>query len=119
MKLFSIFKNQKKKKNYALTTEEIYKGFDLDFPDLKENNLKKEKVKEIVDDDEEFIFTDNVAFNCKIDYEKIKKNIELERMMDLYTKKLKLLKKNNLLLQGQYDQIKKEFRNNNNEPKKK
>ena len=40
-------------------------------------------------------------------------------MMDLYTKKLKLLKKNNLLLKGQYDQIKKEFSNNNNELKEK
>ena len=116
MKLFSIFKNHNKRKNYTLTTEEIYKDFDTEFPDSKDHNLKR---KNDDNDDEEFIFTDNVAFNCKIDYEKIKKNIELERMMDLYTKKLKLLKKNNLLLKGQYDHIKKEFSNNNNEQKEK
>ena len=43
-----------------------------------------------------------------------KKNSQLEKIFDAYTKKLRLLERNNALLKGQYDSIKNEYNRLNN-----
>ena len=58
---------------------------------------------------EGIIYTDNVAFKSEIDSEARKKNTQLEKMFDGYTKKLRLLERNNALLKGQFESMKNEY----------
>ena len=58
---------------------------------------------------EGIIYTDNVAFKTQFDSEARKKNTQLEKMFDGYTKKLRLLERNNTILKGQYESVKDEY----------
>ena len=58
---------------------------------------------------EGIIYTDNVAFKSQVDNEARKKNTQLEKMFDGYTKKLRLLERNNAILKGQYESVKEEY----------
>ena len=58
---------------------------------------------------EGIIYTDNVAFKSQVNNEARKKNTQLEKMFDGYTKKLRLLERNNAILKGQYESVKEEY----------
>ena len=60
-------------------------------------------IKEVI------IYTDNVAFKSQVNNEARKKNTQLEKMFDGYTKKLRLLERNNAILKGQYESVKEEY----------
>ena len=90
-------------------TKEIYKGFELELTDLQDKCVKGRIGQTFADVKEGIIYTDNVAFKSQVNNEVRKKNTQLESIFDGYTKKLRLLERNNYLLKGQYDSIKIEF----------
>ena len=90
-------------------TKEIYKGFELELTDLQDKSIEGRQGQTLADVKEGIIYTDNVAFKSQVDNEARKKNTQLEKIFDGYTKKLRLLERNNALLKGQYDSIKNEY----------
>ena len=90
-------------------TKEIYKGFELELSDLQDKSIEGRQGQTLADMKEGIIYTDNVAFKSQIDNEARKKNTQLEKIFDGYTKKLRLLERNNALLKGQYESIKSEY----------
>ena len=90
-------------------TKEIYKGFELELSDLQDKSVTGRQGQTLGDVKEGIIYTDNIAFKSQIDTEARKKNTQLEKIFDAYTKKLRLLERNNALLKGQYDSIKNEY----------
>ena len=95
-------------------TKEIYKGFELEINDLQDKSVTGRQGQTYGDVKEGIIYTDNIAFKSQIDSEARKKNTQLEKIFDAYTKKLRLLERNNALLKGQYDSIKNEYNRLNN-----
>ena len=95
-------------------TKEIYKGFELELTDLQDKSVTGRQGQTYGDVKEGIIYTDNIAFKSTIDSESRKRNTQLEKMFDSYTKKLRLLERNNALLKGQYDNIKSEYDKLNN-----
>ena len=95
-------------------TKEIYKGFELELSDLQDKSVTGRQGQTYGDVKEGIIYTDNIAFKSQIDSEARKKNTQLEKIFDAYTKKLRLLERNNALLKGQYDSIKNEYNRLNN-----
>ena len=90
-------------------TKEIYKGFELELTDLQDKSVTGRQGQTLGDVKEGIIYTDNIAFKSQVDSEARKKNTQLEKIFDAYTKKLRLLERNNALLKGQYDSIKNEY----------
>ena len=95
-------------------TKEIYKGFELELSDLQDKSVTGRQGQTYGDVKEGIIYTDNIAFKSQVDSEARKKNTQLEKIFDAYTKKLRLLERNNALLKGQYDSIKNEYNRLNN-----
>ena len=95
-------------------TKEIYKGFELEINDLQDKSVTGRQGQTYGDVKEGIIYTDNIAFKTQVDGEARKKNTQLEKIFDAYTKKLRLLERNNALLKGQYDSIKNEYDRLNN-----
>jgi hypothetical protein len=95
-------------------TKEIYKGFELEINDLQDKSVTGRQGQTYGDVKEGIIYTDNIAFKSQIDSEARKRNTQLEKIFDAYTKKLRLLERNNALLKGQYDSIKNEYNRLNN-----
>ena len=95
-------------------TKEIYKGFELEINDLADKSVTGRQGQTYADVKEGIIYTDNIAFKAQIDGEARKRNTQLEKIFDAYTKKLRLLERNNALLKGQYDSIKNEYNRLNN-----
>ena len=77
--------------------------------DLQDKSIEGRQGQTLADVKEGIIYTDNVAFKSQVDNETRKKNTQLEKIFDGYTKKLRLLERNNALLKGQYDSIKTEY----------
>jgi hypothetical protein len=90
-------------------TKEVYKGFELELTDLQDKSIEGRQGQTLADVKEGIIYTDNVAFKSQVDNEARKKNTQLEKIFDGYTKKLRLLERNNALLKGQYESIKSEY----------
>ena len=90
-------------------TKEVYKGFQLELTDLQDKSIEGRQGQTFADVKEGIIYTDNVAFKSQIDSEARKKNTQLEKMFDGYTKKLRLLERNNALLKGQYESMRNEY----------
>ena len=90
-------------------TKEVYKGFELELTDLQDKSIEGRQGQTLADVKEGIIYTDNVAFKSQVDKEARKKNTQLEKMFDGYTKKLRLLERNNALLKGQYESMKSEY----------
>ena len=90
-------------------TKEVYKGFELELSDLQEKSIEGRQGQTLADIKEGIIYTDNVAFKSQVDDEARRKNTQLEKLFDGYTKKLRLLERNNALLKGQYESIKMEY----------
>ena len=95
-------------------TKEIYKGFELELSDLQDKSVTGRQGQTYGDVKEGIIYTDNIAFKSQIDSDARRKNTQLEKIFDAYTKKLRLLERNNALLKGQYDSIKNEYNRLNN-----
>ena len=95
-------------------TKEVYKGFELELSDLQDKSVTGRQGQTYGDIKEGIIYTDNIAFKSQIDNEARKKNTQLEKIFDAYTKKLRLLERNNAVLKGQYDSIKNEYTRLNN-----
>ena len=95
-------------------TKEIYKGFELEINDLADKSVTGRQGQTYADVKEGIIYTDNIAFKSQLDGDARKKNSQLEKIFDAYTKKLRLLERNNALLKGQYDSIKNEYNRLNN-----
>ena len=95
-------------------TKEIYKGFELEINDLQDKSVTGRQGQTYGDVKEGIIYTDNIAFKSQLDSEARKRNTQLEKIFDAYTKKLRLLERNNALLKGQYDSIKNEYNRLNN-----
>jgi len=95
-------------------TKEVYKGFELELSDLQDKSVTGRQGQTYGDVKEGIIYTDNIAFKSQVDNEARKKNTQLEKIFDAYTKKLRLLERNNALLKGQYDSIKNEYTRLNN-----
>ena len=90
-------------------TKEVYEGFQNELYDLKGKSVTGRQGQTYADIREGLIYTDNIAFKAQTDGEARKRNHQLEKIFDAYTKKLRLLERNNALLKGQYDSIKKEY----------
>ena len=90
-------------------TKEVYKGFEVELSDLRDKSIEGRQGQTLADIKEGVIYTDNVAFKSQIDNEARKKNTQLEKIFDGYTKKLRLLERNNALLKGQYESMKSEY----------
>ena len=95
-------------------TKEIYKGFESELSDLQDKSVTGRQGQTYGDIKEGIIYTDNIAFKSQIDSDARRKNTQLEKIFDAYTKKLRLLERNNALLKGQYDSIKNEYNRLNN-----
>ena len=95
-------------------TKEVYKGFELELTDLQDKSVTGRQGQTYGDIKEGIIYTDNIAFKSQADSEARRKNTQLEKIFDSYTKKLRLLERNNALLKGQYDSIKNEYQTLNN-----
>ena len=95
-------------------TKEVYKGYELEINDLQGQSVQGRQGQTYADVKEGIIYTDNIAFKNQGDAEARKKNSQLEKIFDAYTKKLRLLERNNALLKGQYDSIKNEYNRLNN-----
>ena len=95
-------------------TKEIYKGFELEINELHDKSVTGRQGQTYGDVKEGIIYTDNIAFKSQLDGEARRKNTQLEKIFDAYTKKLRLLERNNALLKGQYDSIKNEYNRLNN-----
>ena len=95
-------------------TKEVYKGYELEINDLQGQSVQGRQGQTYADVKEGIIYTDNIAFKSQADAEARKKNSQLEKIFDAYTKKLRLLERNNALLKGQYDSIKNEYNRLNN-----
>ena len=95
-------------------TKEVYKGFELELSDLQDKSVTGRQGQTYGDVKEGIIYTDNIAFKSQVDNDARKKNTQLEKIFDAYTKKLRLLERNNALLKGQYDSIKNEYNRLNN-----
>ena len=92
----------------------MYKGFELELSDLQDKSVTGRQGQTYGDVKEGIIYTDNIAFKSQVDNDARKKNTQLEKIFDAYTKKLRLLERNNALLKGQYDSIKNEYNRLNN-----
>ena len=90
-------------------TKSVYKDFELELSDLQDKSIEGRQGQTLADMKEGIIYTDNVAFKSEIDSEARKKNTQLEKMFDGYTKKLRLLERNNALLKGQFESMKNEY----------
>ena len=90
-------------------TKNVYKGFEMELADLQDKSIEGRQGQTLADVKEGIIYTDNVAFKSQIDNEARKKNTQLEKIFDGYTKKLRLLERNNALLKGQFESIKGEY----------
>ena len=95
-------------------TKEVYEGYEVEINDLKGQSVQGRQGQTYADVKEGIIYTDNVAFKSQGNAEARKKNHQLEKIFDAYTKKLRLLERNNALLKGQYDSIKNEYNRLNN-----
>ena len=95
-------------------TKDIYKGFELEINDLQDKSVSGRQGQTFGDVKEGIIYTDNIAFKSQIDKDARNKNSQLEKIFDAYTKKLRLLERNNALLKGQYDSIRNEYARLNN-----
>ena len=95
-------------------TKEVYKGFEVEINDLQDKSVTGRQGQTYGDVKEGIIYTDNIAFKSQLDGDARKKNSQLEKIFDAYTKKLRLLERNNALLKGQYDSIKNEYNRLNN-----
>ena len=95
-------------------TKEVYEGFEVEINDLKGQSVQGRQGQTYADIKEGIIYTDNVAFKSDGNADARKKNVQLEKIFDAYTKKLRLLERNNALLKGQYDSIKNEYNRLNN-----
>ena len=100
-----IYRYRKKYKG----TKDIYKNYELELSNLQGKSIEGRQGQTLADIKEGIIYTDNVAFKSQIDNDARKKNTQLEKIFDGYTKKLRLLERNNALLKGQYDSIKNEY----------
>ena len=76
---------------------------------MQDKSIEGRQGQTLADMKEGIIYTDNVAFKSEIDSEARKKNTQLEKMFDGYTKKLRLLERNNALLKGQFESMKNEY----------
>ena len=90
-------------------TKDVYKGYELELSDLQDKSIEGRQGQTLADMKEGIIYTDNIAFKSQIDNEARKKNTQLEKIFDGYTKKLRLLERNNALLKGQYESMKSEY----------
>ena len=90
-------------------TKDVYKNYELELNDLQDKSIEGRQGQTLADVKEGIIYTDNVAFKSQVDNEARKRNTQLEKIFDGYTKKLRLLERNNAVLKGQYDSIKNEY----------
>lgn len=90
-------------------TKEIYKGFELELSDLQDKSVTGRQGQTYGDVKEGIIYTDNIAFKSQIDSDARKKNTQLEKLFDAFTKRLRLLERNNALLKSQYESMKTEY----------
>ena len=90
-------------------TKQVYKNFEVELSDLNDKSIGGRQGQTLADIKEGIIYTDNVAFKSQVNNEARKKNTQLEKMFDGYTKKLRLLERNNAILKGQYESVKEEY----------
>ena len=90
-------------------TKKIFNNFEVELSDLNDKSIGGRQGQTLADIKEGIIYTDNVAFKTQFDSEARKKNTQLEKMFDGYTKKLRLLERNNTILKGQYESVKDEY----------
>ena len=90
-------------------TKEVYKGFEVELSELQDKSVTGRQGQTYGDVKEGIIYTDNIAFKSQIDSDARKKNTQLEKLFDAFTKRLRLLERNNALLKSQYESMKTEY----------
>lgn len=90
-------------------TKEIYQGFEVELSNLQNESVAGRQGQTYGDVKEGIIYTDNIAFKSQVDNDARKKNTQLEKLFDAFTKRLRLLERNNALLKSQYESMKNEY----------
>ena len=90
------------------TTVEHFKNLELEMNNLQERST--DIIGQTIGDTREgVIFTDNPAYKMKNEFGQNQRTVQLERLYDNYTKRLKTLEMNNKKLSDNLENIKNEY----------
>ena len=90
------------------TTVEHFKNLELEMNNLQERST--DIIGQTIGDTREgVIFTDNPAYKMKKEFVKNQRTVQLERMYDNYSKKLRALERNNKTLSDNLENMKNEY----------